>query len=200
MGIYRTGRSRRRATCGPQSRSELLPFTHHDAAQTRDISADHARSNPSSRLSESFGLLRVSLVQSQRGHECRRPAGRNAGALFMSQDGLHGLRPDRSRGAAGLVAAHEQAAVVIRPLRRTSPLRLRVQTGRHLLVPSSSASDPQRTGSKSRSAAVSWRIVVCYRRGGSTGGVMPAAQDSETIQVWRRTWSGSCVADGSLPH
>ena len=30
----------------------------------------------------------------------------------MFQDGLHGLRPDWSRCAAGLVAAHEQAAVV----------------------------------------------------------------------------------------
>jgi hypothetical protein len=28
----------------------------------------------------------------------------------MSLDGLHGLRPDRSRCAAGLVAAYEQAA------------------------------------------------------------------------------------------
>jgi hypothetical protein len=59
--------------------------------------------------------LRVALVQSQRGHECRRAAGRNAGALFMSEDGLHGLRPDRSRCAAGLVASYEQAAVVIGP-------------------------------------------------------------------------------------
>jgi hypothetical protein len=32
----------------------------------------------------------------------------------MSQDGLHGLRPGRSRCAAGLVAAYEQAAVVNR--------------------------------------------------------------------------------------
>jgi hypothetical protein len=31
----------------------------------------------------------------------------------MSEDGLHGLRPDRSRCAAGLVAAYEPAAVVI---------------------------------------------------------------------------------------
>jgi hypothetical protein len=86
--------------------------THYDPAPTRDISAGHARSNPRSRLSQSSGLLRVSLVQSQRGHECRRATGRNAGAVSMSQDGLHGLRPGRSRCAAGLVAAYEQAAVV----------------------------------------------------------------------------------------
>jgi hypothetical protein len=64
-------------------------------------------------VSQSSGLLRLSLVQSQRGHEWRRAAGRNAGALFMSEDGLHGLRPDRSRCAAGLVTAYEQAAVII---------------------------------------------------------------------------------------
>jgi len=60
----------------------------------------------------SHGAGRVSMVQSQRGHECRRPAGGNAGAVFMSQDGLHGLRADRSRCTAGLVAAYGQAAVV----------------------------------------------------------------------------------------
>ncbi len=59
------------------------------------------------------------MVPSQRGHECRWAAGRDAGALFMSKDGLHGLRADRSRCAAGLVAAHEPAAVVIGPLRRS---------------------------------------------------------------------------------
>jgi hypothetical protein len=59
------------------------------------------------------------MVQSQRGHERRRAAGRNAGALFMSQDGLHGLRADRSRCAAKLVAGYEPAAVVIGRLRRT---------------------------------------------------------------------------------
>jgi hypothetical protein len=95
-------------------------LTHHDPASTRDISTGYARSNPRSRLSQSSGLLRVSLVQSQRRHECRRLAGRNAGAVFVSQNGLHGLRPDRSRCAAGLVAAYEQAAVVIRPLRGSS--------------------------------------------------------------------------------
>jgi hypothetical protein len=60
------------------------------------------------------------MVQSQRGRECRRRAGRNAGAVFMSEDGLHGLRPGRSRCAAGLVAGYEPAAVVIRPLRGSS--------------------------------------------------------------------------------
>ena len=89
------------------------------SASTRDMSAGHCRSNLRSRLSQSSGLLRVSLVQSQRGHECRCAARRNAGALFMSEDGLRGLRPDRSRCAARLVAAYGQAAVVIGPLRRT---------------------------------------------------------------------------------
>jgi hypothetical protein len=64
-------------------------------------------------VSQSSGLLRLSLVQSQRGHEWRRAAGRNAGALSMSEDGLHGLRPDRSQCAAGLVAAYEQAAGIV---------------------------------------------------------------------------------------
>src|SRR5262245_29943477 len=91
-----------------------------DPASTRDISAGHARSNSRSRLSQSSGLLRVAMVQSQRAHEGRLVAGRNAGAVFVSQDGLHGLRPGRSRCAAGLVASYEEAAVVIRPLRRTS--------------------------------------------------------------------------------
>jgi hypothetical protein len=61
----------------------------------------------------------------------------------MSEDGLHRLRPDRSRRAAGLVAAYEQAAVVIGRLRTTSPVRFRVQTERHLLVLSFFASDPK---------------------------------------------------------
>ena len=52
-------------------------------------------------------------MQSRRGHERRPAAGRNAGAVFTSEDGLHGLRPDRSRCAAGLVAAYESAAGVI---------------------------------------------------------------------------------------
>jgi hypothetical protein len=52
-------------------------------------------------------------VQSQRDHERRLAAGRNAGAVFMSEDGLHGLRPGRSRCAAGLVAAYKPAAVVM---------------------------------------------------------------------------------------
>jgi|SRR5262249_51716679 len=55
------------------------------------------------------------MVPPQRGHECRRPAGRNAAALFMSQDGLHGLRLGWSRRAAGLVAAYEPTAVVMAP-------------------------------------------------------------------------------------
>ena len=62
----------------------------------------------------------ASLVQSKSGHECRRPAGRNAGAVFVSQDGLHGLQPHGSRCAAPLVAAYDQAAVVIGPLRTTA--------------------------------------------------------------------------------
>src|SRR5262245_27185983 len=110
--------------------------THHDAASTRNVSAGHTWSNPRSRLSQSSGLLRVALVQSQRGHECRRPAGRNVGALFMSEDGLHRLRPGRSRCAAGLVAAYEQAAVV-NPSRHT-----------HWLSPEcSDANDPTGHGS-----------------------------------------------------
>src|SRR5262249_46485939 len=92
--------------------AEGAKIARHDAWSTRDISAGDSRAHPRPRLPQSSGLLRVALVQSQRGHECRRDAGRNAAALFMSQDGLHGLRPSRSRCAAGLVAAHEQAAVV----------------------------------------------------------------------------------------
>jgi hypothetical protein len=37
--------------------------------------------------------------------------------VFDTLAHMDGLRPHRSRRAAGLVAAHEQAAVVIRPLR-----------------------------------------------------------------------------------
>jgi hypothetical protein len=105
----------------------------HDPSSTRDISAGHSRANPRPWLSQSSGLLRVALVQSRRGHECRRLAGRNAGALFMSEDGLHRLRPDWSRRAAGLVAAYEQAAVVIGRLHRTFTCPFRLQTERHLL-------------------------------------------------------------------
>jgi len=46
------------------------------------------------------------MVPPQRGDECRLAAGRNVGALFMPADGVYGLRPDRSRRAAGLVAAY----------------------------------------------------------------------------------------------
>jgi hypothetical protein len=86
---------------------------HYDSATTRDVSAGDARSNPWPRLSQSSRLLRVRMVQSQRRHERRLDAGRNAGAVFMSKDGLHGLRADRSRCTAELVAAYEQAAVVM---------------------------------------------------------------------------------------
>jgi hypothetical protein len=60
------------------------------------------------------------LVQPQRNHECRLAPGRDPGAVLMSEDGLHGMRADRSRCAAGLVAGYEPAAVVIRPLRGSS--------------------------------------------------------------------------------
>src|SRR5262249_30395729 len=54
-------------------------------------------------------------------HALRVPTRSNAGAVFMSQDGLHLVRPDRSRCAAGLVAAYEQAAAVVSgPLRTTA--------------------------------------------------------------------------------
>jgi hypothetical protein len=43
-----------------------------------------------------------SICDRWHGEYCAR-----SGAVFMSEDGLHGLRPDRSRCAAGLVAAHE---------------------------------------------------------------------------------------------
>src|SRR5260370_35110444 len=66
----RAGRSRRRATCGPQSRSELLTFTHYDTSPTRDISAGNARSHPRPRLSESSRLLHVRVVPSQRRTHC----------------------------------------------------------------------------------------------------------------------------------
>jgi len=105
-------RPHRRAGAKGEFGTECRKAAHHDPASTRDISAGHSRSNPRPGLSQSLGLLRVSMVQSQRGHECRRPAGGNAGAVFMSQDGLHGLRADRSRCTAGLVAAYGQAAVV----------------------------------------------------------------------------------------
>src|SRR5436190_22164713 len=66
------------------------------------------------------------MVQSQRTHQCRLAAGRNAGALSMSADGLHGLRADRSRCAAGLVAAYEQLRSTARPVelhvRTTGPV------------------------------------------------------------------------------
>jgi len=50
------------------------------------------------------------MVPPQCGHECRLATGRNAGALFMPKNGVHGLRAHRRRGAAGLVAAYEPAA------------------------------------------------------------------------------------------
>jgi transposase len=55
-----------------------------------------------------FGL-KVGMVGTVR---YRLAAGRHVGTLLMSEDGLHGLRADRSRGAAGLVAAYERTAVV----------------------------------------------------------------------------------------
>jgi len=115
--------------------AEGAKIARHDAPSTRDISAGDSWSHPRPRLPQPSRLLSVRMVPPQRGHECRRAAGRNAGAVFMSEDGMHGVRPGRRRRAAGLVAGYEQAAVLIRSLRRTSPLRLRVRTGRHLLVP-----------------------------------------------------------------
>jgi hypothetical protein len=79
---------------------------------TPDISAGDAWPHPRPRLSQPCGLLPVRMVQPQRSHQCRLAARRRAGALFMSADGLYRLRPDRSRCAAGLVAAHERTAVV----------------------------------------------------------------------------------------
>src|SRR5262249_19539042 len=55
------------------------------------------------------------MVPPQRGPEFRRTGGRNAASLFMSQEGLHGLRLGWSRRAAGLVAAYEPTAVVMAP-------------------------------------------------------------------------------------
>jgi hypothetical protein len=46
------------------------------------------------------------LVPSQRGHECRPAPGRNAGAIFMSEDGVHALRLGAGRCAARLVTAY----------------------------------------------------------------------------------------------
>src|SRR6516162_1359524 len=51
------------------------------------------------------------------------------------QDGLHGLRADRSRCAAGLVAAYEQAAVVIGRLRGCSRATLVLPNEKMASVP-----------------------------------------------------------------
>src|SRR5262245_20838476 len=57
----------------------------------------------------------------------------------------------------------------------------------------SAATDPQRSyaGSRSRSAAVSWRTVVCYCRGGSAEG-SPAPPRFRTIQIWPPLGEAKC--------
>ena len=51
-------------------------------------------------------LLLLSLVQSQRHVECGLATRRHALALSVPEDGLHSLRADWRRRAAGLVTAH----------------------------------------------------------------------------------------------
>jgi hypothetical protein len=70
----------------------------------------HTQSHPQAPLSQSSHPLSVGLVQPKRNNEFKLAAGRNAPPVVVSKDGLHSLRPDRRRRAAGLVTAHEQAA------------------------------------------------------------------------------------------
>jgi hypothetical protein len=65
------------------------------------------------RLPPSPGLLRLDLVQPQRKARRRLAPRRDRDPRALPAHGLHGLRPDRRRGAAGLVAGH-----------RTAPARL----------------------------------------------------------------------------
>src|SRR5260221_5566339 len=70
------------------------------------------------RLPQSSRLLRLGLVQPQRKHECRLAPGRDPGAVLVSSYGLHSVRIDGRGCTAGLVAAHEPAAVLSATARR----------------------------------------------------------------------------------
>src|SRR5215475_6584392 len=82
-------------------------FACRDAAAPRAIRTGHARPYARVWLPRRAHLLRIGLVLSQRRHECRCAARRDAGALPVRADGVHALRPDGCGCAARLVAAYE---------------------------------------------------------------------------------------------
>ena len=57
-------------------------------------------------------ILHLGAMPPQRDHQCRLAARRNAGAVTLPSDGLHQVRNDWRRRAAGLVTARQQAARV----------------------------------------------------------------------------------------
>ena len=95
---------------GPMQRPHSVRYRWRDAASPRKICRRHAWAYPRARLSPCAGLLRIDVVPPQRRHERRRAAGRYAGPLSLPAHGVHAVRPDRSRRAARLVAAHESEA------------------------------------------------------------------------------------------
>jgi hypothetical protein len=111
----------------------------------------------------------------------------------MSEDGLHGLRPDRSRCAAGLVAAHEPAAVVTAPLCDDSGFQPSLR-----LVASAVT---VRFGSKAEKLRTSKCVPVCCPR--RTGEA--SADLHRTIAIWKGmdvalTENRLCVFCGEKPN
>jgi hypothetical protein len=88
--------------------SSLGGCNHESQRQGRDIRARDHGAHPPPWRDAAAGLLRVSLVQSQRNAQCRLVARRYNPADARSADGLHGVRADRGRRAARLESAHEQ--------------------------------------------------------------------------------------------
>jgi hypothetical protein len=80
-----------------------------DSSQTRDVRTRDHGPYPLARLPRPSGLLRLRPLSSQRGAKCRLVAQRNSGAVAVSPDGVHAMRNDRRRCAAGWVAAHKSA-------------------------------------------------------------------------------------------